>query len=130
MATEEHADIELLTAALRADASDVHSFVEALATKLEQALPAGAVVVERRRNGMFGPKQVARIALDAGGMALELRAGGGAVETYCSRTSGGIVLKRERVGTDDWLRALSEALAAQAQQSTETRQALERLLYE
>ncbi len=122
-------DIDLLAASLRADAGDLGTFVEALAVKLEQAVP-GAVSVERRRNGMLGPKRVRRIALDAGGLRLELVAGGAAVQTFCSRTSGGIVLKREQLSTDAWLQALGEALAAAARSSTQTRQALERLLHE
>jgi hypothetical protein len=131
MATDEESDtgmdIDLLAASLRADAGDLGAFVEALATKLEQAVP-GAVNVERRRDGMFGPKRVRRIALDAGGQRLELRTDGATVQTACSRLSGGIVLKREELGTDEWLRALGEALAVAAQHSKTTRQALERLL--
>jgi hypothetical protein len=122
-----HLDIDLVTASLRADAGDVGAFVEALAVKLEEAVP-GAVRVERRREGLFGPKLVRRIALDAGGRRLELRAGAGSVQTYCSRLSGGIVIKSEELGTDEWLRALGEALAVQAENSQTTRQALERLL--
>jgi hypothetical protein len=133
MASSEDADtemdIDLLAASLRADSSDLGAFVEALAVKLEEAVP-GAVRVERRRNGLRGPKLVRRITLDAGGQRLELRAGDGAVQTYCSRLSGGIVLKTEQLDTDAWLRALGEALAAQAQLSQSTRQALERLLNE
>ena len=122
-----HLDIDLVAASLRADAGDVGAFVEALAVKLEEAVP-GAVRVERRREGLFGPKLVRRIALDAGGRRLELRAGDGSVQTYCSRVSGGIVIKSEEVGTDEWLRTLGEALAVQAENSQTTRQALERLL--
>jgi hypothetical protein len=120
-------DIDLLAASLRADSSDLGAFVEALAVKLEQAVP-GAVAVERRRQGMFGPKRVQRIALDAGDQRLELQARDGAIETRSSRLSGGIVLKREQLDTDAWLHALGEALAVQAQRSQTTRQALERLL--
>jgi hypothetical protein len=120
-------DIDLVTASLRADAGDLRAFVEALAVKLEAATPQ-AVTVERRRDGMFGPKRVRQITVDAGGRRLELRVAGAAIQTACCRLSGGIVLKREELSTDDWLRALSEALAAQAQSSQTTRQALERLL--
>jgi hypothetical protein len=98
-------DIDLLAASLRADSSDLGAFVEALAVKLEQAVP-GAVAVERRRQGMFGPKRVQRIALDAGDQRLELQARDGAIETRSSRLSGGIVLKREQLDTDAWLHAL------------------------
>ena len=122
-------NIDLVTASLRADAGDLRAFVEALAVKLEQALPQGTTV-ERRRDGMFGPKRVRRIGVDAGGRRLELRTDGAAVQTFCSRLSGGIVLKTDEMSTDAWLRSLGEALAAQAQTSQITRQALERLLNE
>jgi hypothetical protein len=122
-------DIDLVTASLRADTSDLRAFVEALAAKLEQAVPGG-VSVERRREGMFGPKRVRRIAVDAGSRRLELRAGDASIQTACARLSGGIVLKREELSTDEWLRALGESLAEQARSSQTTRQALERLLNE
>jgi hypothetical protein len=120
-------DLDLLAASLRADSSDLTAFVEGLAVKLEEALP-GVVRVERRRSGVFGAKAVRRITVDAGDRRLELRAGDGAIETLCSRLSGAIVLKSERVETDAWLQALGEALAREAQRSEKTKQALERLL--
>ena len=123
------AEIDLIAASLRADSTDVGTFVEALAVKLEEAIP-GAVAVERRREGMFGPKLVRRIAVDAGGQRLELRRLPAGIETKCSRLSGGIVLKNEDVDTDTWLHALGAALADQARRSQTTRQALERLLNE
>lgn len=131
MATDEPAetglDIDLLAASLRADSSDLGAFVEATAAKLEEAVPGG-VAVDRRRDSMFGPKRVRRITLDAGGRRLELRLDGHAIQATCSRLSGGIVLKREELDTEAWVRALGEALAVQAQSSATTRQALERLL--
>ena len=121
-------DMDLLAASLRADSSDVNAFVESLATKLEEAVP-DRTRVERRRAGLLGPKQVRRIAVDAGSTRLELlRDDGGAVQTRCSRLSGGIVLKTEELGADDWIAALGEALAAEAGRNERTRQALERLL--
>lgn len=121
------ADIDLIAASLRADATDVSTFVEALAVKLEEAIP-DVVRVERRREGLRGPKLVRRIALDAGGRRLELLRSGADVEARCSRLSGGIVLKSETVDVDAWLTALGEVLAEQARRSQITRQALERLL--
>jgi hypothetical protein len=77
----------------------------------------------------MGPKQVRRIALDAGPTRLELlRDDGGAVQTRCSRLSGGIVLKTEPIDTEAWIEALGQALAAEAGRNERTRQALERLL--
>ena len=120
-------DIDLVTASLRADTSDLRAFVEALAVKLEDAVPR-AVTVERRRDGMFGPKHVRRIALEASGQRLELRTDGASIQTRCARLSGGIVLKSEELPTDEWLHALGGALADQARISQSTRQALDRLL--
>jgi hypothetical protein len=117
-------DLDLLAASLRADSTDLGTFVESLATKLEEAVP-GRVRVERRRNGMFGPKTVRSVSVDLGDRRLELRADGGAVQTRCARLSGGIVLKNEALETDAWLATLSDALAAR---SEATRKALERLL--
>jgi hypothetical protein len=121
-------DLDLLAASLRADSSDLHAFTEALAVKLTEAMP-GATQVEQARSKMFGPKQVRRISVDAGDERLELKVTDrGAIQTSCARLSGGIVLKTEELGTDEWLRRLSAALAEQASRSQTTRQALERLL--
>jgi hypothetical protein len=120
-------DLDLLAASLRADSSDLSAFVESLAAKLEEAVP-GRVRVERRRNGMFGPKSVRSMSVDLADRRLELRTEGGAVQTRCARLSGGIVLKNEAIETDAWLAMLSEALAAEADRSEATRKALERML--
>lgn len=127
MANDAELDLDLLAASLRADASDLRAFTEALAAKLEAALPGG-VRVYRWRTRMFGPKQVRKITVDAGDERLELRAEGGTLQTISARLSGGIVLKSEAIDIDEWLRLLSQVLAVQAQRSQITRQALERLL--
>ncbi len=119
--------MDLLAASLRADSSDLSAFVESLASKLEGAVP-GRVRVDRRRSGMFGPKQVQGMAVDLGDRRLELRCERGGVQTRAARLSGGIVLKNEVLETDEWLALLSEALADEARRSETTRKALERLL--
>lgn len=125
-------DLELIAASLRADVSDIAAFVETLAVKLEEALP-DHVAVERARQGLRGPKLVRRIALDAAGDRLELRRepgrqGAGSLEAVRARVSGGIVLKTETIGIDEWLAAVAAAVAAEAGNSERVRQALERLL--
>src|SRR3954469_2875366 len=52
-------DLDLLAASLRADATDTAAFLEALAARLEGALP-GQVEVQRK-GGLFGGKGVRRI---------------------------------------------------------------------
>ncbi|MBV9804600.1 MAG: hypothetical protein JO130_15470 [Solirubrobacterales bacterium] len=120
-------DMDLLAASLRADSSDLGAFVESMAAKLEEAVPA-RVRVDRQRSGMFGPKTVRSVTVDLGDRRLELRAERGGVQTRCARLSAGIVLKNEALEIDAWLAMLGEALAAEASRSEATRQALERLL--
>src|ERR1700730_13820510 len=101
MADEDAAlDIDLLAASFRTDLSDLGAFVESLAVKLEDLLPT-RVRVERRKDGMFGPKLVRRIEFDGDGQRLELRYDGRVIDTRSSRLSGGIVLKSEALGTDE-----------------------------
>ena len=121
-------DIDLLAASLRADSQDLGAFVEGLAVKLEDALP-GRVKVQRGRRGMFGPKIVRKVVLDGAGERLELtRSEDDVIEMRRSRLSGGIVLKSDPIATEAWLQAVGQALAAEAERSEQTRQALERLL--
>ena len=121
-------NFDLVAATLRADSSDAGAFAEALAAKLEQALP-GKVKVQRSRSGLRGRKLVRRIELDAGELRLELvRGEGDEIECSCARVSGGIVLKREPLDTERWLQTLGQALVLEAGRSERTRQALERLL--
>ncbi len=112
---------------MRADLSDISAFVEGLAIRLEQALP-GFVKVTRTRQGFRGPKLVSEISVQTSDGKLELLRDGGDVRAMRSRTSGGIVLKREPIDVDDWLTALTSVAAAQAQRSEITRQALQKLV--
>jgi hypothetical protein len=120
-------DLDLAAAALRADLSDIEAFVEGLAERLEQALP-GFVQVKRARSGFRGPKLVCEIAVDSGDQQLRLQRDGGRIQTSRSRISGGIVLKTESIGVDDWLAALTAAVAAQAAHSERARLALQQLV--
>jgi len=128
MAAEQPPDLDLLTASLRAEGSDIAAFVEALAVKLEQAMP-GAVRVRRERRMLRAPGPVREIAVEAGGMRLTLRRDAAdSVQCSASRLSGGIVLKSEAVQLDEWIDALGRALAGEAVRSARARAALERLM--
>ena len=127
MTEERSRDLDLIAASLRADSGDVGAFVESLAVKLEEALP-GRTRVERGRGKLFGAKLVRRIDVDTGDQRLELRFDGTTVQTFCSRVSGGIVLKREELEINAWLAQLGSAIASEAERNATTRAALERLL--
>jgi hypothetical protein len=120
-------DLDLLAASLRADASDTAAFLEALAARLEAALP-GQVEVQRKGGLFGGGKRVRRIAVRLGDAHYEVEADGGAVVARRRTVVRGIALKSEELGVDAWIEALSADLLALAQSSERGRLALERLL--
>ena len=120
-------DVDLLAASLRSSSSDLATFVEVLADKLEEALP-GRVVVERRGRFLGKDKRVERLQCDLGGDRYLLAARGGTVETRRAKAVRGVVLKTEDVPLAEWLDALARDLATEAQSSERARQALEQLL--
>ena len=119
---------DLVAASLRADTTDLNAFVEALAVKLEGALPE-SVKVDRSGGGLLSrAKRVRRISIgmDEGRFDLE-RVGDSIQTSRCSEVRG-IVIKSERLGLDEWIDALSRELTDRAQQSERSRLALQRLL--
>jgi hypothetical protein len=119
-------DLDLLAASLRADASDTAAFLEALAARLEGALP-GQVEVQRK-GGLFGAKRVRRIDVRLGDRHYELEGDHGSVTARRRSVVRGIALKSEELGVDAWIDALSADLLALAESSERGRLALERLL--
>jgi hypothetical protein len=119
---------ELVAASLRADATDLSAFVEALAVKLEGALPGG-VRVERRGGGLFSrEKRVRRISVSFDETRYDLEREDGTLRTSRRNEVRGIVIKSEPLDLDQWIEGLSRELAAQARESERARIALQRLL--
>lgn len=124
---DESQEFELVAASLRADARDMHTFVQELAAKLEGALP-GHVMVERR-GGLFGrEKEIRRITVALGDTRYDLSVARGGLDTTRARAVRGIVLKTEPLPLDAWIDDLSRSLAEEARSSEGARQALERLI--
>jgi hypothetical protein len=121
-------DIDLLSASLRADASDLSAFAEALARRFEEALPAQTRVARERRGLLSREKLVREVMLDVDGDRFCLRAQGGGVEATRAPVSGGIALKTERLDVPEWIDALTQSLAREAQRSADAQNALQRML--
>jgi hypothetical protein len=119
---------ELLAASLRADAGDTRAFVEALARKLEDALPHRVHV--DRRGGLFSHEHpVQRIQVALGDWAYELLSGpGSALNARRTHLVRGVALKSEEIDLDEWIETLSAELAELAQRSAQDHEALRRLL--
>lgn len=122
-------DFDLVAASLRADAADARGFVEALAVRLEGALPGRARVERRPRKFLSREKVVRAIAVDVGESRYAIEADDrGGFQATRSAAVRGIVLKNEPLPLDTWIDALAADLAQQARSSAEGRAALERLL--
>lgn len=122
-------DFEMVAASLRAGSSDMATFVEVLAVKLEGALP-GHVQVERHPRKLFSHDKIVRkMTLDVGDWRYSLESdGAGRVDTLRAKAVRGIVLKNEVLPLADWITALARDVSAQAATSEQARLALERLL--
>ena len=122
-------DLHLLAAALRSDADDVASYTRVLTETLGDALPAGMVTVERQRSladRMAGrPGTPVRLTVTTDDQVLELAEGG---HGEIRQVVHGVVIKRRRVGADEWVVALAEVLARLAERSAAARAALTGLL--
>ena len=119
---------DLVAASLRADTTDLNAFVEALAVKLEGALP-DRVRVDRKGGGLLSrEKRVRRISIGMDEARYDLERVGGSIETSRCNEVRGIVIKSERLGLDEWIDALSRELTSRAQQSERSMLALQRLL--
>jgi hypothetical protein len=120
---------DLLAASLRADASDVRTFVEALGVKLSESFPS-KVTVERKGGRFRGAQRVRRIAVGLGDSEYELVNDDGAVSCARRVVVRGIALKTEQLSLEQWIDALASQLVDEAGKSESDRLALERMLAE
>jgi hypothetical protein len=121
---------DLVAASLRADTTDLNAFVEALAVKLEGALP-DSVKVDRKGGGLLSrEKRVRRISIGMDEARYDLERAGDSIQTSRCNEVRGIVIKSERLGLDEWIDALSRELTQRARQSERSMLALQRLLEE
>jgi hypothetical protein len=121
-------DFERLAASLRADSGDVSTFLEVLAVKFQGALPGRAKIDYQSSGVVRRTKTVRRIALEMGDDRFELTRERGAVVARRTRVVRGITLKSDQLSLDGWVEELTRALVQQGSNSSQDRQALERLL--
>jgi hypothetical protein len=124
----EDQDFDLAAALFRADASDARALAEALAAKLSAVLPDRTTVKRRSAGLRFREKRVEQVEVGLGDEIFALSLAGAGPEATRSKKVGGVVIKRQTLPLEDWLRALSGALSAEAERSQSARVALERLL--
>ena len=119
---------ELFAASLRADKTEIKTFLDALAIKLEGSLPDHTRVT---RLGSFFSRErpVQEIVISLGEYQYRIgKEKQGFLIAKREHMVRGIVLKTEQTTVDQWIDELSEALAQLASHSAQSRAALERFL--
>ena len=126
MSDNDGLEIDLLAGSLRADATDMKTFVEILARKVEDTFPNRVKV---QRKGLPGTaRPVVHLALTFGESQFELDNNKGDVATRRRKMVRGIALTTEDLPLDAWIEQLSACLVDEADKSQADRMALERLL--
>jgi len=129
---DESPDLELVTAALRADSADAAVYARVLTESLGESLPPGCVTIERDRSvsdRMHGrPGTVSRITVRLGERVMSLAVQGGQPSAEICREVRGVVLSRQPVPVHEWAAELARALVGYAEQNARTAEALRRLV--
>ena len=119
---------ELFAASLRADKTDLKTFLDALAIKLEGSL-LDYTRVTRQGSIISRERPVKEVVVSLGEYQYRIgREKQGSLVAVRAHAVRGIVLKTEQIPVDQWIDELSEALAQLASRSAQSRSALERFL--
>jgi hypothetical protein len=124
--------LDMVTAALRADSSDIAIYAKVLTESLGDALPANCVTIDRNRSMsdriQGRPGAVSKITVRLGEQVMTLRLTGGAPDAEICREVRGVVLSRQPVQVGQWAAELAKALVSHAEQNAQTAEALRRLV--
>ena len=125
-------DLDMVTAALRADSADVAVYARVLTRALGDSLPPGCVSVERDRSvadrmrGRDGT--ISKVTVRLGELVLTLGTQRGAPVAEICHEVRGVVLSRQPVPLTDWTAELARALVSHAEQNAAAAAALRRLV--
>lgn len=120
-------DLDLAVSALGADGADVQLMMRFLVEKLVSVL-GDRLRVDRGGGLRKRSTVINRVQVRLGNSDLEARLSGSTAEFSIGQLSGGIRIRSERTDAANWIRALLEALQAEANHSSTARQALEAIV--
>ena len=119
---------DLAAASERRAGVDARAFAEALAARLEPALP-GRVTVERRRDGLFSSaRHVSAIRVRFEDATLELSFEGGQPVARCAKAVRGVTLSTREMTVPEWLADLGARARALGEGAEAGRAALDDFL--
>jgi hypothetical protein len=126
--------LDMVTAALRADSSDVTIYARVLTESLGDSLPPGCVTVDRDRSvsdRMRGrPGSVTKVTVRLGEQVMTLGVERGTPVAEICREVRGVVLSRQPVPVGQWAAELARGLMTYAEQNADAARALRRLVAE
>jgi hypothetical protein len=124
--------LDMVTAALRADSSDIAIYAKVLTESLGDSLPPDCISVDRDRSvsdRMKGrPGTVRKITIRLGDQVMTLGLDRGAPAAEICREVRGVVLSRQPVPVGQWAAELAKALVSHAERNAETADALRKLV--
>lgn len=124
--------LEMVTAALRADSTDMAVYAAVLTKSLSEALPPEYVTVERKQtmsDRMRGrPGEISKVAVKLGDQVMTLAVHGGKPSAEICKEVRGVVLSRQPVPVGQWASTLASALVAYAESNAAAAEALRRLV--
>lgn len=120
-------DLDLAAATLLHDTRDVHMLLKALVSQLAGAL-GDRLKVERKGGLLRKSDEVRSLEANVGKEQFRAELHGAGATCTIGHSSGGIRIRSEEVGMDEWLGRLLKALQSEAAHSETARQALENIV--
>ena len=125
--TDDSFDLNLAAATLRSNSTDVRILLKALTSGLSSTL--GERLRVEYAGGRFRKSDaIARVLIAMGNETFEAVIEGPQLRCVVAHSSGGIRIRSEAVGVDEWIVRLLGALQVEAEHSESARQALENIV--
>jgi len=120
-------DVDMAVAAMQSNTTDVRILLKVLVRQLADVLRT-RLQVERAGGRFRKSDEIKAVQVEISGDLLRAEVEGASVRCSIGHSSGGIRIRSEQVGMDEWLKRLLAALQAEAAHSENARQALENIV--
>ena len=120
-------DLSMAVAQLASNSTDLRIMLKLLVAQLADVL-GDRIVVERAGGRFRKSEDIKSVRVTLGDDVLEAVVEGATVRCSIGHSSGGIRIRSEQVGMDEWLTRLLTTLQAEAAHSEQTRRALENIV--
>ena len=120
-------DLNLAAATLRSNSTDVRILMKALTSELASTL-GDRLQVEHAGGRFRKSDAISRVVIAMGNESFDAVIEGPELRCVVAHSSGGIRIRSESVGVDEWIVRLLGALQAEAAHSESARQALENIV--